>query len=175
MSSDTEVVIRARHLAKAYKLYDSPKDWVKQQLVGSEKNPYYKSFWALKDISFEVQRGKSLGIIGRNGCGKSTLLQIVCGMTKPTKGEIWVKGRVAPVLMFATPVFFSHEALSPDVKLMMYANILTGFIEIIRDIVVFGKLPDGLVVAWTVFLSALTFWTGYWFFRRQQDGITDVI
>ena len=76
---------------------------------------------------------------------------------------------------FATPVFFSHEALSPNVKLMMYANILTGFIEIIRDIVVFGKLPDGLVVAWTVFLSALTFWTGYWFFRRQQDGITDVI
>jgi lipopolysaccharide transport system ATP-binding protein len=98
MSSDTEVVIRARQLAKAYKLYDSPKDWVKQQLLGSEKNPYYKSFWALKDISFEVQRGKSLGIIGRNGCGKSTLLQIVCGMTRPTKGEIWVKGRVAPVL-----------------------------------------------------------------------------
>ena len=77
MSSDTEVVIRARQLAKAYKLYDSPKDWVKQQLLGSEKNPYYKSFWALKDISFEVQRGKGLGIIGRNGCGKSTLLQIV--------------------------------------------------------------------------------------------------
>ncbi|HZB52142.1 MAG TPA: ATP-binding cassette domain-containing protein, partial [Reyranella sp.] len=86
MSSDTEVVIRARQLAKAYKLYDSPKDWVKQQLLGSEKKPYYKSFWALKDISFEVQRGKSLGIIGRNGCGKSTLLQIVCGMTRPTKG-----------------------------------------------------------------------------------------
>jgi lipopolysaccharide transport system ATP-binding protein len=92
------VVIRAQHLAKAYKLYDSPKDWVKQQLFGSQKKPYYKSFWALKDVSFEVLRGKSLGIIGRNGCGKSTLLQIVCGMTRPTKGEIWVKGRVAPVL-----------------------------------------------------------------------------
>jgi lipopolysaccharide transport system ATP-binding protein len=92
------VVIRAQHLAKAYKLYDSPKDWVKQQLFGSKSKPYYKSFWALKDVSFEVLRGKSLGIIGRNGCGKSTLLQIVCGMTRPTKGEIWVKGRVAPVL-----------------------------------------------------------------------------
>lgn len=98
MSSRADVVIRAQHLAKAYKLYDSPKDWVKQQLFGSQKNPYYKSFWALKDVSFEVLRGKSLGIIGRNGCGKSTLLQIVCGMTRPTKGEIWVKGRVAPVL-----------------------------------------------------------------------------
>ena len=57
----------------------------------------------------------------------------------------------------------------------MYGNILTGFIEIIRDIVVFGKLPDGLVVAWTLFLSALTFCIGYWFFRRQQGGITEVI
>jgi lipopolysaccharide transport system ATP-binding protein len=117
MSSDTEVVIRARHLAKAYKLYDSPKDWVKQQVLGSEKNPYYKSFWALKDISFEVQRGKSLGIIGRNGCGKSTLLQIVCGMTRPTKGEIWVKGRVAPVL--ALGATFDLEATGRE-------NVLIG-------------------------------------------------
>jgi lipopolysaccharide transport system ATP-binding protein len=98
MSSKGDVVIRAHHLAKAYKLYDSPKDWVKQQLFGRWSGNYYKSFWALKDVSFEVQRGRSLGVIGRNGCGKSTLLQIVCGMTRPTRGEIWVKGRVAPVL-----------------------------------------------------------------------------
>jgi lipopolysaccharide transport system ATP-binding protein len=117
MSSDTEVVIRAKHLAKAYKLYDSPKDWVKQQLLGSEKKPYYKSFWALKDISFDVRRGKSLGVIGRNGCGKSTLLQIVCGMTRPTKGEIWVKGRVAPVL--ALGATFDLEATGRE-------NVLIG-------------------------------------------------
>jgi len=92
-----------------------------------------------------------------------------------TRDTAYLMMTIAPVLMFATPVFFSHEALSPDVKLLMYANILTGFIEIIRDIVVFGKLPNILVVAWTVFLSALTFWVGYWFFRRQQGGITDVI
>jgi lipopolysaccharide transport system ATP-binding protein len=91
MSSD--VIIKARHLAKAYRLYDSPSDWLKQQVAGSIKT-YYRSFWALKDITFQVKRGESLGIIGRNGCGKSTLLQIVCGMTRPTKGEIWVKGRV---------------------------------------------------------------------------------
>ena len=108
MSSETDVVIRARHLAKAYKLYDNPGDWLKQQLLGRASRPYYKSFWALKDISFEVQRGKSLGIIGRNGCGKSTLLQIVCGMTRPTKGEIWVKGRIAPVL--ALGATFDQEA-----------------------------------------------------------------
>jgi lipopolysaccharide transport system ATP-binding protein len=97
MSSDADVVIRARHLAKAYRLYGSEREWLKQVLVGSYKT-YYKSFWALKDISFEVRRGEGFGVIGRNGCGKSTLLQIVCGMTRPTKGEIWVNGRVAPVL-----------------------------------------------------------------------------
>src|SRR3979490_2180584 len=106
MSSD--VIIKARHLAKAYKLYDSPGDWVKQQLLGSppvvSSKMYYKSFWALKDITFEVERGESLGIIGRNGCGKSTLLQIVCGMTRPTKGEIWVKGRVGTVLALGAKV-----------------------------------------------------------------------
>jgi lipopolysaccharide transport system permease protein len=92
-----------------------------------------------------------------------------------TRDTAYLMMTIAPVLMFATPVFFSHEALSPDVRLLMYANIMTGFIEIIRDIVVFGQLPSILVVGWTVFLSALTFWVGYWFFRRQQDGITDVI
>ncbi len=116
MSSDDDVVIKARHLAKAYKLYDSQGDWLKQQLLGAAKT-YYKSFWALKDISFEVQRGESLGIIGRNGCGKSTLLQIICGMTRPTKGEIWVKGRVAPVL--ALGATFDLEATGRE-------NVLIG-------------------------------------------------
>ena len=92
-----------------------------------------------------------------------------------TRDTAYLMVTIAPVLMFATPVFFSHEVLSPDVRLLMYANIMTGFIEIIRDIVVFGQLPSILVVGWTVFLSALTFWVGYWFFRRQQGGITDVI
>jgi len=117
MSSDTEVAIRATHLAKAYKLYDTPGDWMKQQLLGSEERPYYKSFWALKDISFEVRRGTSIGIVGRNGCGKSTLLQIVCGMTRPTKGEIWVKGRVAPVL--ALGATFDYEGTGRE-------NVLIG-------------------------------------------------
>ena len=97
MSSDVDVVIRARHLAKAYRLYGSEREWLKQVFFGAYKT-YYKSFWALKDISFEIRRGEGFGVIGRNGCGKSTLLQIVCGMIRPTKGEIWVNGRVAPVL-----------------------------------------------------------------------------
>lgn len=116
MSSEREVIIRARHLAKAYKLYDNQGDWLKQQLLFGAKT-YYKSFWALKDISFDVRQGDSFGIIGRNGCGKSTLLQIVCGMTRPTKGEIWVNGRVAPVL--ALGATFDLEATGRE-------NVLIG-------------------------------------------------
>lgn len=97
MSSEPEVVIRARNLGKAYQLYSSERQWLKQVLFGSFKT-YYRSFWALKDINLEVRRGDSTAILGRNGCGKSTLLQIICGITRPTKGELWVRGRIAPIL-----------------------------------------------------------------------------
>jgi len=92
-----------------------------------------------------------------------------------TRDTAYLMGTIAPVLMFATPVFYSHETLSPNMKLLMYANVLTGFIEIIRDLVVFGKVSDGLVIAWTMFISMFFFWFGYWFFRRQQNAIADVI
>lgn len=92
-----------------------------------------------------------------------------------TRDTAYLMMTIAPVLMFATPVFWSHDTLSPDMKLLMYANVLTGYIEIIRDIVVFGEVPNGWVVAWTTFISMAFFWLGYWFFRRQQDAIADVI
>ena len=116
MSSSSEVVIRVKHLAKSYQLYDNQHQWLKQTLFGSF-NTYYKAFWALKDISFEVRRGESLGILGRNGCGKSTLLQILCGITRPTKGELWVNGRVAPIL--ALGATFDLEATGEE-------NVLIG-------------------------------------------------
>ena len=92
-----------------------------------------------------------------------------------TRDTAYLMMTIAPVLMFATPVFWSHESLSPDMKLLMYANILTGYIEIIRDIVVLGRVPGAWVTAWTAFISMFFFWFGYWFFRRQQDAIADVI
>ena len=116
MSSESEVIIRAKHLAKSYQLYDNRHQWLKQTLFGSFKT-YYKAFWALKDISFEVRRGESLGILGRNGCGKSTLLQILCGITRPTKGDLWVNGRVAPIL--ALGATFDLEATGEE-------NVLIG-------------------------------------------------
>ena len=60
--------------------------------------PKHTDFWALRDISFEVAKGETLGLVGPNGCGKSTLLQIVCGILQPTTGRVVTRGRIAALL-----------------------------------------------------------------------------
>jgi len=97
MCSELPTVIRVSRLGKAYQLYENDRQWLKQ-IMFRRFGPFYRSFWALRNVSFEVREGESLGVVGRNGSGKSTLLQILCGITKPTGGEIWVKGRIAPIL-----------------------------------------------------------------------------
>lgn len=73
----------------------SLKEWVVTWLKGQSN---YQTFWALKDVSFEVNKGEVVGIIGRNGSGKSTLLKIISGLFRPSEGEISVKGRIVPML-----------------------------------------------------------------------------
>jgi lipopolysaccharide transport system permease protein len=82
---------------------------------------------------------------------------------------------IIPLLMFATPVFFAVDGLSPLVHLLMYVNILTGFIEIVRDITVLGRLPALGTSVWTVAVSLASFYVGYWFFRAQRGEIADVL
>jgi lipopolysaccharide transport system ATP-binding protein len=90
-------MIRAVGLGKAYEFYPRYADRFKQLVFGRFRT-YYRRHWVLRDISFETRRGRSLAVLGRNGVGKSTLLQPVCGITRPTVGEIHVRGRIAPVL-----------------------------------------------------------------------------
>lgn len=92
-----DIVISARNLGKAYRLFGHPGDRVKQFFSLGLKQ-YHREFTALKDVSFDIRRGETVGIIGRNGSGKSTLLQLVCGILKPTSGSIAVNGRVSALL-----------------------------------------------------------------------------
>jgi lipopolysaccharide transport system ATP-binding protein len=103
MSND--IAISVKNLSKCYEIYSSPSSRLKQlivpklkQLLGKKSVNYYREFWALRDISFEVKRGETVGIIGSNGSGKSTLLQMICGTLTPTTGTVQTYGRVAALL-----------------------------------------------------------------------------
>jgi len=89
--------IRVEHVSKSYHLYDSSLDRFKEALHPFKKQ-YYKNFYALDDVSFDLPRGKAYGIIGFNGSGKSTLLKIICGVTKETSGRLEVKGKISALL-----------------------------------------------------------------------------
>lgn len=107
----SEVAIRVEGLGKAYHVYDRPRDRLLQALAGGRKR-YYREFWALRDVSFEVRRGEAVGIIGRNGSGKSTLLQIITGTMAPTQGVVEARGRVAALLELGSgfnPEFTGRE------------------------------------------------------------------
>ena len=102
---DREFAIRVERLSKRYEIYDAPRDRLKQsiftrgrRLLGLSQKLYFREFWALRDISFDVRKGETIGIIGRNGAGKSTLLQVICGTVNPTSGTVETKGRVAALL-----------------------------------------------------------------------------
>lgn len=95
MSSDA--AIRVERLGKCYQIYDRPRDRLLQMLARGRKR-FYREFWALRGVSFEVPRGRTVGIIGRNGSGKSTLLQMICGVLNPTEGTIETSGRIASML-----------------------------------------------------------------------------
>jgi lipopolysaccharide transport system ATP-binding protein len=107
-----DVVISVRNVGKMYRIYDRPQDRLKHMLLWRFGRHYGREFWALRNVSFEVRRGETVGIIGRNGSGKSTLLQIIAGTLAPTEGEVQVKGRVAALLELGSgfnPEFTGRE------------------------------------------------------------------
>lgn len=96
MSSERRPALTVEGLSKSYYLYNRPLDRLKQYLLPRRK--YGREFRTLRDISFSVQPGEVLGLVGRNGAGKSTLLQIICGTIRPTAGSVAVNGRIAALL-----------------------------------------------------------------------------
>lgn len=117
MSSD--IAIKIENLCKCYHIYNQPRDRLKQFILprlqcisGPAPKQYFREFWALRDVSFEVKKGETVGIVGRNGSGKSTLLQLICGTLHPTSGRIQTNGRIAALLELGSgfnPEFTGRE------------------------------------------------------------------
>ena len=119
-----EISVRVSSVSKRYEIYDKPQHRLWQGLLRGRKQ-FYREFWALKDVSFEVRKGETLGIIGRNGSGKSTLLQIICGTLVPSSGHVEINGRIAALLELGTgfnPEFSGRENVYLNASLLGLAK-----------------------------------------------------
>lgn len=135
-------VIRAQGLSKTFRLYERPHHRLMQSLVG-ERRRYFREFSALQGVSFELQRGETLGIIGANGAGKSTLLQLLCGTLEPTSGRVQVQGRIAALLELGAgfnPEFTGRENLIINAAILGLTP--SQIAERTEDIIAFADIGD---------------------------------
>ena len=148
--SSNDIAIRVQGLSKCYGIYANPRDRLKQfilprlqRLIGQAPKQYFRQFWALKDVSFEIKKGETVGIIGRNGSGKSTLLQMICGTLSPTSGSIQTNGRIAALLELGSgfnPEFTGRENVYMNASVLELSNeeIDARF----DDIIAFADIGD---------------------------------
>jgi len=97
ISSDKNMAIKISKLTKRYSLYDKPQDRFKEALNPFKKS-YHHDFYAMKNVTIDIYKGETIGIIGKNGAGKSTLLKMITGVLTPSLGSIQVNGRIASLL-----------------------------------------------------------------------------
>ena len=112
------------NVSKQYRIYDRPADRLKESLTRGRLRRH-REFWALRDVSFEIEAGTTVGIIGQNGCGKSTLLQIISGTLTPTHGNVWSEGRIAALLELGAgfnPEFTGVENVFMNASLMGFSR-----------------------------------------------------
>ncbi len=133
-------MIAGCNITKKFKLYASPADRLKEILL---RRPFHKTYTALNNVSFEVQAGETLGIVGQNGAGKSTLLKILTGVLLPDLGKVEINGRITGLLELGTG--FNHEFSGLD-NIFLNASYLGLSRKEIRDrleqIVAFTELDD---------------------------------
>jgi len=116
--------LRVQGVSKQYRIYARPGDRLKESLTRGRLRRH-REFWALHDVSFELNKGDIVGIIGPNGCGKSTLLQIIAGTLDPTSGDVWHEGRISALLELGAgfdPEFTGVENVYMNASLLGFAR-----------------------------------------------------
>ena len=122
MPSESPPVVSLRQVSKKYRIYRRPSHKFLELFLGKGRR-LHREFWALREIDLEVAAGTTLGIVGRNGSGKSTLLQLVAGIHRQTRGDLWVRGTVSALLELGSgfnPEFTGREN-------MLMAGAVMGF------------------------------------------------
>lgn len=135
-------VLTVKNLGKEYKLYDSPRQRVKALLTG---RAHHRSHWALRDVSFNLQRGQCIGVVGDNGAGKSSLLKLLAGTMQPTTGTIERSGRITAILELGAGfhgdftgrenLYFAGSLIGIDQELMR---------QLEPEIIAFSELQDAI-------------------------------
>lgn len=143
MSSDAPA-IRARNVSKTFRIFSEPRHRILQGLFRGQRS-FYTAKQALRDISFDVNRGEIVGIIGANGAGKTTLLATICGTTQPSSGSIEINGRIGSMLDLGT-------GFNPDLtgyENLILVGAIRGFmrrevLERMDDILAFADIGDAV-------------------------------
>lgn len=134
--------VRVDSVSKQYRIYDRPADRLKETLTRGRWKAH-REFWALKDVTFEVEAGTTTGIVGPNGSGKSTLLQIITGTLEPTHGSVSIEGRVAALLELGAgfnPEFTGIENIFMNAALMGFSHAETE--NLLPEIASFAEIGD---------------------------------
>ncbi|MGC9502970.1 ABC transporter ATP-binding protein [Baaleninema sp.] len=136
-----DFAISVRNVSKSFRRYRHPTDRLKELLFPGHQK--YQEFWALQNVSLEVPKGQTLGIVGRNGSGKSTLLQIIVGTLMPTDGEVNVNGRISALLELGSgfnPEFTGRQNVFFNGQLLGLTK--QQIEERFEDIVAFADIGD---------------------------------
>jgi teichoic acid transport system ATP-binding protein len=142
MNMNSEVAIKVNNLTKTYKIYENPVDRLKEAL-NPFKTRYHRDFDAVKEVSFEIKKGETLGIIGKNGSGKSTLLKMITGVLTPTHGNIVVNGKISALLELGTgfnPEYTGIENIYLNGTIMGYSKEQMD--EKVNDILLFSDIGE---------------------------------
>jgi lipopolysaccharide transport system ATP-binding protein len=140
MCSDS--IVRVHNVSKCYQGYAKPSHRLWQSILGTRKK-LYQEFWALQDVSLDLKRGETVGIVGKNGSGKSTLLQIIAGTLQSTSGEVESEGRISALLELGAgfnPEFTGMENARLNASILGLTR--EQFLERLPDIVEFSGLGD---------------------------------
>lgn len=140
MGVEKKIIIE--DISKSYKMYNSPMDRLKEAFSLSKRS-YHTEFFALSNVSFDVDQGEIVGIMGRNGAGKSTLLKIITGILTPTYGKISVSGRISSLLELGAG--FNMEYTGID-NIFFYGTLMgltkEEITQKLNDIIDFAEIGD---------------------------------